>query len=287
MVADTIDNMALRSPMYLDLDTLLAQAEYHDVEVPRQSEVVEKTTRKQSAGGNVGTHGVGVRGSRGTDVEVQESYRLAPRAQATVSKVIDALIREEVVTTKLAEATLKRDDLIEVEGLTHITPASLAGKMFYIFKRLMNDADLDLETIVDLEVEDLPLAEQIKAVYLGNELLPIPILLELAGSGGEQRVYVNLRPDHFVDSASADRIEGHLRVLGTVSQLVEGSADGYLSAEYWLLNGWEHLTRRVLMTQVEDVVKSLVGEFSLDLPADDVHAFITGPAVVIDAIAVY
>lgn len=279
--------MALRSPIYLDLDTLLAQAEYHDIDVPRQSEVVEKTTRKQSAGGSVGTHGVGVRGSRGTDVEVQESYSLAPREQATVSKVIDALMREEVVNTRPAEAALKRDDLIEVEGLTHITPASLAGKMFCIFKRLMNGADLDLETIVDLEVDDLPLAEQIKAVYLGNELLPVPILLELAGSGLEQRVYVNLRPDHFIDSASADRIEGDVRVLGTVSRLVEGGPDGHLSTEYWLLHGWEHLARRVLMTQVEDVVKSLVGEFGLDLPADDVHAFITGPAVVVDAIAVY
>lgn len=279
--------MALRSPIYLDLDTLLAQAEYHDIDVPRQSEVIEKTTRKQTAGGSVGTHGVGIRGSRGTDVEVQESYSLAPREQATVSKVIDALMREEVVNMRPAEATLKRDDLIEVEGFMHITPASMAGKMFYIFKRLMNGADLDWETIVDLEVGDLPLAEQVRAVYLGNELLPVPILLELAGSGAEQRVYVNLRPDHFVDSASADRIEGHLRVLGTVSRLVEGGADGYLSAEYWLLNGWEHLARRVLMTQVEDVVKSLVGEFGLDLPADDVHAFITGPAVVVDAIAIY
>lgn len=41
------------------------------------------------------------------------------------------------------------------------------------------------------------------------------------------------------------------------------------------------------MTQVDDVVKSLVKEFELGLPADDVHAFITGPAIVIDAIALY
>lgn len=279
--------MPLRSPIYLDLDTLLAQAEYHEIEVPRRAEVVEKTTRKRSAGGSVGTHGVGVQGSRGTDVEVQESYNLAPKEQASVNKVIDALMREQVVNTNPATSPLMRDDLIEVEGRTHITPASLAGKMFFIFKRLMSDADLDLEAIVDLEVEDLPLAEQIKAVYLGNELLPIPILLELATSDLEQRVYVNLRPDHFVDIASADRVEGDLRVLGTVSKLIEGGADGFLSAEEWLLNGWEYLARRLLMTQVEDVVKSLANEFGLGLPLDDVHAFITGPAVVVDAIALY
>lgn len=279
--------MALRSPIYLDLDTLLAQAEYHDIDVPRQAEVVEKTIKKRTVGGSVGSQGVGVRGSRGTDVEVQEAYSLAPKERATASKVIDALMREDVVTTDPAATSLQRDDLIELEGQTHVTPASLAGKMFFIFRRLMNDADLDLQTIVDLEVDDLPLDEQIKAVYLGNELLPIPILLELAGSGPAQRVYVNLRPDHFVDAASVDRIEGDVRVLGTVAKLVDGGADGFLSAEEWLLSGWEHLARRLLMTQVEDVVRSLVTEFGLDMPADDVHAFITGPAVVVDAIAVY
>ena len=33
--------------------------------------------------------------------------------------------------------------------------------------------------------------------------------------------------------------------------------------------------------------KKLVNDFELDLPADDVHAFISGPAIVVDAIAVY
>jgi hypothetical protein len=41
------------------------------------------------------------------------------------------------------------------------------------------------------------------------------------------------------------------------------------------------------MTQVGDVVKDMVKELDLDLPAGDNHAYILGPAVIIDAIGLY
>jgi hypothetical protein len=107
-----------------------------------------------------------------------------------------------------AETGLGRDDLIEIEGQTRITAASLAGKMFFILRRLMDTADGDLDTIFDLDVNDLPVAEQLKQVYFRNELLPIPTLLELTGSQLPRKVYVNVRPDHFIDAASANKVEG-------------------------------------------------------------------------------
>jgi hypothetical protein len=131
------------------------------------------------------------------------------------------------------------------------------------------------------------LAQQLKQVYLQNELLPIPILLELSGSTLPQRVYVNVRPDHFIDAASSNRAEGERRVLGTVAHLVPGGDGGYLSAEDWLLHDWENMMRRMAMLKLEDVVKQLVDQLDLGLPAEDVHSYITGPAVVIDAIALY
>lgn len=72
-----------------------------------------------------------------------------------------------------------------------------------------------------------------------------------------------------------------------MTHLVDDSPDGYFSAEEWLLHGYEHLYRRLLMTQVNDVVSKLVSDLDLDLPADDVHGFISGPAVVVDRIVVY
>ncbi|UVN56310.1 hypothetical protein [Streptomyces albus] len=46
--------MALRTPLYLDTDTLLAQADYPEIEVPQREEVVEKTLKKRSGGGKFG-----------------------------------------------------------------------------------------------------------------------------------------------------------------------------------------------------------------------------------------
>lgn len=281
--------MALRSPIYLDIETLLSQAEYHELSVPRQAEIVETTTRKRSGGGKVNVPGIGgADASAASDVEYQSTYSLEPREKATVSKVIDKLISDAAVKVDPDEGTaLGRDDLIEVEGMTRITAASLAGKLFFIFRRLMDMADGDLKSIFNFDVEDLPVIEQFKQVYLRNELLPIPILLELTGSRLPQKVYVNVAPDHFIDAASANRVEGELRVLGTVSRLVAEGDEGYVSAEQWLLHDWEHLMRRKLMTQVNEIVKDMVKQLELDLPAEDVHAYIAGPAIVIDAIALY
>ncbi|MFD3400087.1 hypothetical protein ACFWUU_05410 [Kribbella sp. NPDC058693] len=41
------------------------------------------------------------------------------------------------------------------------------------------------------------------------------------------------------------------------------------------------------MPQVEEVVKKLADNLDLNLPADDVRAYISGPAIVVDAIAIY
>ncbi len=139
----------------------------------------------------------------------------------------------------------------------------------------------------DLDINTLPIAGQLKQVYLQNELLPMPMLVELSGTPMAQRVYVNVAPDHFIDTASANRIEGGVRILGTVTDLVAGDEDGYLSAERWLLHDWEYLIRRKLMTQIEDVVKEIFAQLELDQPAEDVRSYVTGPAVILDAIAIY
>ena len=279
--------MALRSPIYLDLETLLSHAEYQDIDVPKQAEIVEKTTRKRSGGGKAGVSGLGLDASVGTDVERQSTYTLAPREKATVSRVIDSLVGEGAVKVDPDEHTpLSKDDLVEVDGTTRITSASLAGKMFYALRRVMAGAE-DLDSMLDLDVNDAQVVDQLKRVYLGNELLPIPILLEMTGTRLPQRVYVNVAADHFIDAASASRVEGDMRVLGTVSQLVPGGNEGFLSAENWLLHDWEYMFRRLAMPKIHDMVKDLFSDLDLDLPEDDVHGHITGPAVVIDAVALY
>lgn len=281
--------MALRSPTYLDSETLLAHAEYHGLDVPRQAEIVETSSKKRSAGGTVGLTGLNVRGGGGTEVEFQSSYRLVPRIKATVSRVLDALQHEGVlITNPTGDTSLARDDLVEVDGLTHITTASVAGKMFYLLRRLMQSEDIDLSELENLDLESLPdFATQLKQVYLGNELLPVPLLLELADSGLPQRVYVNVNPDHFIDSASASRVVGRVRIIGSITQLIPEGDEGYFSSEEWLLHDWEHMMKRHLMVRVDQFIKELMSDLDLESPEEDVRAYLTGPAVVINAVAIF
>ncbi|WP_330328284.1 hypothetical protein OHS33_37345 (plasmid) [Streptomyces sp. NBC_00536] len=289
--------MALRTPIYLDTDTLFAEADYHEIDVPQREEIVEKTTRRRSGGGKlklgVGAAAAGVDASRGSDVERQSTYSLDPSLKAKVSRVIDTLIADGAVRTRPgADGVLARDDLVEVEGITRITAASHFGKLFFILRRVLEDANLeDLGNLpATLSGTDPRLQEQMKRVYLHNELPPVPVLLELERSGLPCKVYVNVDPNHFIDDASADRVEGGLRVLGTVSRIIDGSPDGYLSAEEWLLSGWEYMFRRTVMTQVDDVLAELRrawADVGIALPSGDVNAYISGPAVVVNAIALY
>jgi len=280
--------VALRSPTYLDSETLLAHAEYHGVNVPRQAEIVETSSRKRDAGGTVGLSGLNVRGGGGTEVEYQSSYRLEPNTKATISRVIDALQKDGLLIFPDGESPVARDDLIEVDGLTRITTASVAGKMFYLLRRLMQSEDLDLNDLENLDLDSLPeFATQLKQIYMGNELLPLPLLLELTDSGLPQRVYVNVDPNHFIDSASASRIEGRVRIIGNITQLIPGGDEGYLSSEEWLLHDWEHMMKRHLMVRVDSFIKEMMADLDLEFPEEDVRAYLTGPAIMINAIAIF
>ncbi|WP_344321359.1 DUF6414 family protein [Streptomyces macrosporus] len=282
--------MALRSPSFLDLETLLSQAEYHDIDVPKSQEIVETTVSKRSGGGKAGIGALALNGSAGSDFQYQSTYSLQPREKATVSKVIDELIRQKAVQVNpVGDSALSRDVLVEIEGTARITAVSVLSKVFFVFRRLMLARDInDLNELANLDLEDADVAEEIQRVYLRNELLPLPLLLEVSGSSLPHKVYVNVRPDFFIDEASADRVEGDLRVLGSVSKLV---LDGeYRVTDEWLLHGWEFMMRRIMMAQIQDDLEEVTQQLErlgLNLPDDDVHAYISGPAIVIDAIALY
>src|SRR4051794_34274174 len=136
--------MALRNPIYLDMESLLAQAEYNEINVPVQSDIVEKTVRQRSGNAKIGYGPLGAGGSKGSEVEFQSSYTMSPTQKATVSKVIDGLIRGEVVSFAYNRPTLVKDGLIELDGKARMTSASLAGKMFYLLLQYLKETDQDV-----------------------------------------------------------------------------------------------------------------------------------------------
>jgi hypothetical protein len=264
--------------------TLVALAEYNDVPVPLAAEIVERTVSKRGGTASLGVAGASVGANVGRDIEFQASYSLSPNDKATVSRVIDGLHVTGVVGANAGGSPLVRGELLELEGDARITGCSIAAKLLYLALQVVRETDEDLD---DLDANSLgpQFMAMAKKIFIGNEALPIPLLMELENSELGPRVFLNLSPDHFVDAAATDRVEGHVQVLGSVSQMVaEGS---FLTAERWLLHGWEQLMRRTLMTTIDTTVKDLVDLFEVDLPDDDVQAYFTGPAIVLDVVAVY
>lgn len=279
--------MGLRSPIYLDSETLLALADYHGVEFPRPEAIVEKSVRNREGNARLGYGPIAAGGSATSNVEFQSSYSLEPREKATTSKVIDGLFRSEVVKMASRGEQLWQDDLVEVDGQVSITAASLVGKMFYLFRTLLESDGVAIDSLDDLDFESPAVQTKFKDLYLRNALPPIPVLVRVAGSSYEGAIYVSLDPGYFVGDAAQDLLEGSHRVLGTVCHIVADGDDGYLATDPWLLAGWEHLLRRLLMAHLGDQVQSLTSELGIEPPEDDAYGWIKGPAVVLDAVAIY
>jgi len=280
--------MPLLNPVFLDIESLLAQAEYHAVPISVATDVVETTSKKRAGDASLEFRMLGANVAAGTDIAIQSTYQLKPQLRAMVSKTIETLIAEKAAKqVRDASISLKRDDFVEVFGDLRVTTISLVGKLLYILRRVLSSEGIDLTELFEFDTNNEELLKWIRRVYLGNELVPIPLLLEAKDTKLQQQVYVNLNPNHFVDSASATRVEGKFRILGTVSFVVASGSEGYLSSEQWLMPDWELFLRRTLLAGFDKELESLVDVLGVDIPAENALTYIQGPAVIIDAIAIY
>lgn len=281
--------MGLRNPLYLDAETLASLAEYYEVGVDRMREVVETQRRTRSGGGKLGLGMAEAEGALGRDVETQLSYSIEPSQKAVVSKTIDGLLQTTGALVPFDDAHARQvDDLMELSGDVVMTPTSLAGKMLYLFREYLGQESTDMNALMQgrplSQAEVLPL---IQRAYFNGALPPIPLLMELRSPQFPVRAFVSLPHSGFVDSAEASHIEGERRVLGQIAHLVAGGKEGYLSAEKWLLHGWDYMVRRVLMASLDKTVSDMIDRLGISLEAQDVQEYITGPAIVLNAVAVY
>lgn len=278
--------MPLRNPVYLDLETLEAQAQYHEIDFPLPAEVVEKTTRARSAEAGAQVGPLTARGKGGKDVELQRSYTLAPKHKTVVSRAMDALIAEGHVQTDVL-AGVSRDDLLQVEGRSSLMPCSTVGKLMHIALLAMQDAEVTDFNDLDMDSLEPGFLQHAKRAYVDNTLLPIPLLLRLEAPADAPSIYLDLQPGQFLDSRSIDDVEGEIRVLATVDKIID---DGdFYSAERWLLPGWERMMKRLTMasSSIEEAFVAFSELFDVDVPDEDIKPYLSGPALILSTIAIY
>ena len=125
----------------------MALGDYHGLDMPRLTDVVEKAVEKRSGNAKASFAGIGGGAELGKDVELQSSFTIAPTEKASVSKVIDGLLAGDHTVPVSEEAVLKKDDIVEIEGLVRLTAASLAGKMLYILRKYLESTDQDIRDL--------------------------------------------------------------------------------------------------------------------------------------------
>lgn len=215
-----------------------------------------------------------------------------------------------------------RDQLVEMTGTMKLSPVSSIGKIMNVMLQLVGHKDVDIDDLfsrssmdaagrpssdgadeegVDADEpraaaapEDIPVQAQeiLKAVYLRNEIPEIPTLFkfELDEEDAPWSVFINCEPSHFVGDgpAATDSIEGEVTVVGVVRELVgDDPSDGFISTERWTLHGWERTMRAMLRVRMDDLVDSLIPQLHSEWGAADASYYIKGPAVVIDAVAIF
>lgn len=278
--------MALRNPVYLDMETLAAHADYHDIEYPVSTEVIEKTSRGKSGEASARVGGVGGQLRGGNDVELQRSYTLAPKDKAVVSRVIDALIHEKHAQTDFTQG-VARNDLVEIEGVASLLPTSAVGKLMHLALLAVQGSNVNLTELKSANLEPA-FMEHAKSAYIDNALLPIPLLFQLSDSPLQPAVFLDLDPGHFVDSHTLDDVEGEVQVLATVSRIIDDGA--FYSAERWLLPGWERQIRRLLMASpdINQTVQKMATLFDVnDERTEMVEPYLRGPAIILTALSIY
>lgn len=317
--------MPLRNPYYLNRGDFYDHADYHDIEIPHRVEVLARTTTNRSGGAKFGLQSlgipIGVEGQLGDSVELQSAYVLEVGEKSSFSKVLDAMEDEgQAALTRLPlpgigdqRWTISLDQLVELKGTMKLSPVSSVGKMMNVVLQLVGHEDIDLADLLsgptpdeaDHEAvggdesmatgsEDIPEQGQaiLKAVYLRNEIPAIPTLfnLEIEDQDAPWSVFVNCDAGHFVGpgAAATDSIEGEVTVVGVVREFVDDDpSEGFISTEPWTLHGWERTMRGMLRPRMDELTESLIPQFDSTWQAGNTSYYIKGPAVVIDAIAIF
>lgn len=318
--------MPLRNPQYLNRTDFYDHADYHDIEIPHRVEVVARTSTTRSGGAKLGLQAVGLpvglEGQLGDSVELQSAYVLEVGEKSTFSKVLDSMEAEEQAALTVLPRpgdgderwVASRDQLIELAGTMKLSPVSSVGKMMNVVLQLVQREDVDIDELfskrsrdktddesldedepeADADAEDVPTQakEILKAVYLRNQIPEIPTLfkLELDGDDAPWSVYVNCEPRHFIGAGAAatDSVEGEVTVVGVVREFVgDDPTDGFISTEKWTLHGWERTMRTMLRTHMDDLTESLIPQFDPTWELGEASYYIEGPAVIVDAVAIF
>ncbi|MER7589616.1 hypothetical protein ABTW72_18985 [Micromonospora sp. NPDC127501] len=266
--------------MYLDTETLVPLANYHDIQVMVDVAVTQRDLGQRSGNAGVkavlpvpGSPGLEFGGSKGSESEVTQARTIKDHPTNALNRLLDELARNGDVVTDLSTDVVTRRQLVEIDGDWSISPATDAGALV--------TAMVDLFAQNPSAVNSSEPPPEFYSLMTSGPTLGSVVLEAALEDANETQVLVLLDAGYLSGRTGPDDLEGDRTVFGQVDALVaEGSN---YSLDKFFLSGFSRAFRRTF--SVEDLLKNMPMESDKQVTIEDLK--IRGPLVVIKAIAIY
>lgn len=270
-----------RSPLYLDIETMIPLANYHDIEVMTDIAVSQRDRGERSgrAGLTVslpipGSPGIDVGGSGGSETEVTQERIVKSHPADALNRLLDSLQREGELSNDLINGQVRRHQIVEIDREWEISPATDIGS---ILTPLISVIAANPAIMAASE----PPAEVISSL-MGSQSTQGRVVLDATPEGDVgPRVLVLLESDQLVGKATLDDLTEERTVFGQVDAFV--AEGGTYSLEKFFLSGISRGIRRSF--PLENILSGFKPMLGREVSPSDLK--VAGPVVVVKAIAIY
>lgn len=269
-----------RSPLYLDLETLVPLANYHDIEVMVDVQLSQRDLGQRSGGGGVrasiplpGSPGIEFSGSKGSEAEVTQARTIKDNPASALNRLVDALTREGDLITELTDRAITRRQLVELEGDWEVSPATDIGGFLAGMVRLMSQNPAALSS------KEVP-PEFMSLMTAGPTGGPTVLDCRL-DDDDQTQVLALLSSDNITHGNTLDDLEGDRSVFGYVDTVVADG--GEYSLEKFFLSGLGRAVRRAF--KPADLLPGMSEMLGREVTSNDLS--VKGPLIVVKAVAVY
>lgn len=265
-----------RSPIYLDLETLVPLANFHNIEVMTDVSLSERDLGKKgaNAGLRMGIPGgptVEVGGSGSKEFEVAQARTVKDHPTSALNRLLDDLAEAGQLSNLEDGAVFKRQ-LIELDREWKVSAATDIGSTLEGLVRVM------VSNPAAMNSPEMP-PEAMSVMAGGSTTGTIVLEADEEDSEG-RKIIVLLTADDLLAKNTIDDLEGDRSVFGLVHDMVPQGKQ--YSLEKVFLAGFSRSIRRTLKTKdllsLGAVLNQPISEGDLDIP---------GPLIVIKAVSVY
>lgn len=265
-----------RSPIHLDLETLVPLANFHNIEVMTDVSLSERDLGKKGANAGLkmgipGGPNIEAGGSGAKESEVTQARTVQDHPASALNRLLDDLATADELSDLQAGTVFKRQ-LVELDREWQVSPATDIGDLLEGLVRLMvsNPAAMDSK---EMPPEAMSL--------MAGESARGTVVLETEEKDAEGRsIIVLLSADDLTAKSTIDDLEGDRNVFGLVHEIVPEMKQ--YSLEKVFLTGFSRSIRRAFNTK--DLL-SLAAALNRPISEDDLA--VPGPLIVIKAVAVY